>query len=114
MLSKCDGDLGFPLELQQVSQVSSLVELGTQVFSRVATGGVRPPLRGVRLPLKLQVGTWPTSRVAVGESGPFSSCSRELGIPLELWWEINLPLELRWGSWAFSHIATVEKGLLSS
>ena len=37
-LSRCDGDLGFPLELQQVSPVSSLVELGTQVSSRVATG----------------------------------------------------------------------------
>ena len=36
--SRCDEDLGFPLELQQVSQVSSLVELGTQVSSRVAAG----------------------------------------------------------------------------
>ena len=33
-----DEDLGFPLELQQVSQVSSLVDLGTQVSSRVAAG----------------------------------------------------------------------------
>ena len=37
-LLRCDGDLGFPLELQQVSPVPSLVELGTQVSSRVATG----------------------------------------------------------------------------
>lgn len=71
---RCDRDLGFPLELQQVSPVSSLIELGTQVSSRVATGQAKPPLElmwglvfllrvitGSQASLNLQVGTWPTS-----------------------------------------------------
>ena len=71
-----DGDLGFPLELQQGSRPSFHVVSG-------ASGLLSTGCRGNGHHLELRQRTPCFSRVVAGNSGFLSSCDRELGIPLD-------------------------------
>ena len=75
-LSGGDGNLGFPLELQQESQPSSHVASG--ISGLLSTG-----CRGNRPHLELRQRTPCFSQVAVGILGLLLSCNRELRIPLD-------------------------------
>lgn len=122
-LSRCDRDLGFPLELQQVSPVSSLIELGTQVSSQSCHRAGKPPLElmwGTRVSSVLSQGSQASPQLAGGTCLPLELQQGSLGLPqvaagtrgsLELWWEISLPLMLRWGSRLSHAVTTMEKGL---
>ena len=75
-LSGGDGDLGFPLELQEGSQPSSHVASG--ISGLLSTG-----CRGNKPHLELRQRTPCFSRVASGILGFLLSCNRELRIPLD-------------------------------
>jgi hypothetical protein len=72
ILSSCIRGFGADLQLQQETQVSSLVETGDMGLHSICGWELRVPLelwREISLPLELRWGSWAFSRVATMEKG---------------------------------------------